>query len=310
MTKIDLHNHTTKSDGHNTPYDVIDMAARHGVEVLAITDHDTVAAYTPELFEYAKARGILLIPGVEISSHDERRGGFHILGYNIDFTNEKLVSELQRLRDNRKDYLFEVAEKLLEFGFIVDVEKLSQVESVAKGNIAEDIIANPENRENLLNMFGTIPNKSVFITTLMNKGCPAYIKKASITPKEAADLIRQAGGKVVLAHPIVYVYDKGLPEEEVVSLIDEVKPDGLETHYIHFDKKGVRRDESEKWGKVAKARGLFETIGSDFHWDDGVKPLVGFANEEMEFGDDEIENLLNKIFEQPKGLTEETEKDK
>ena len=309
MIKIDLHNHTTKSDGHVDPFGVVDMAANHGVEILAITDHDTVAAYTPELFEYAKQRGVLLIPGVEISAHDHR-GGFHVLGYNIDVTNERLVSELQRLRDNRKDYLFEVAEKLLEFGFVVDTEKLSQVESVAKGNIAEDIIANPVNRENLLAMFGEIPNKAVFITALMNKGCPAYIKKASITPKEAADLIREAGGKVVLAHPIVYVYDKGLPEEDIISLIDDMMPDGLETNYIHFDKKGVRRNESQKWGEVAKQRGLFETIGSDFHWNDGIKPLVGFVNEEMEFSDEQIVSLMNSIFTESKQESNEEEKAK
>ena len=309
MTKIDLHNHTIKSDGHIDPFGVVDMAASHGVEILAITDHDTVAAYTPELLEYAKSKGILLIPGVEISAHDHR-GGFHVLGYNIDYTNERLVSELQRLRDNRKDYLFEVAQKLSEFGFVVDTQKLSQVESVAKGNIAEDIIANPVNRENLLAMFGYIPNKSVFITTLMNKGCPAYIKKASITPKEAADLIRGAGGKVVLAHPIVYVYDKNTLEEDIISLIDDMKPDGLETNYIHFDKKGTRRNESKKWGEVAKARGLFETIGSDFHWNDGVKPLIGFVNEEMEFSDEQIESLMNAIFAKPQKESNEEEKAK
>ena len=151
-----------------------------------------------------------------------------------------------------------------------------------------------------MEMWGHIPTKSEFIQLLMNRGCPAYIKKESINPLRAAEVIRKAGGKVVLAHPIAYVYDKGVLPENVVEVIDEIKPDGLETNYIHFDKQGVCRNESEKWGKVAKERDLFETIGSDFHRDNGYSPLVGFVNVQMEFGDEQIENLLKRLLEEPK----------
>ena len=125
MTKIDLHMHSTMSDGHATPFELIDIASRIGVEAVAITDHDTIAAYTDELLEYAKQKGVLLIPGVEISTRNEI-GGFHILGYNIDLNNEVLKTELQTLRNSRHEYLEEVVKKLAELGFTVDYEKLSK----------------------------------------------------------------------------------------------------------------------------------------------------------------------------------------
>ena len=309
MTKIDLHNHTTKSDGHVDPFALIDMAAKNGVEVLSITDHDTVAAYSNELIEYAKQKGILLIKGVELSTQ-HKFGGFHVLGYNIDINNVELLEELQKLRDNRRDYLIEVVQKLAELGFYADYEELSKIEAVTKGNIAESVISNPVNKEILIKTWGHIPTKSEFIQPIMNKGGPAYIRKESITPLRAVELIRKAGGKAVLAHPIAYVYDKGVRPEDVVELIDEIKPDGLETNYVHFDKQGTQRNESQKWGEIAKARGMFETIGSDFHRDNGYSPLVGFVNVEMEFSDEQIEALLKEIFVEQKtvGVQEENTK--
>ena len=295
--KIDLHIHSNKSDGALSPFQIIDTAKKHGVEVLSITDHDTVGAYSAELFDYAKNNGLTIIPGIEISTKHEK-GGYHVLGYNIDVNNKDLLEELQKMRNSRKEYLSEITEKLLEFGFVVNFQKLDKVESVTKGNVAEDVIANPVNHIALKSYFGHIPTKSEFITTLLLKGCPAYIRKTSTTPLEAVELIRKAGGKAVLAHPIAYFYDKRIPKEDTELVIREIMPDGVETNYIHHDKLGVKRNEHDEWHKVAESIGASETVGSDFHNNDGERCLIGFVNDEMNFDEKQIKNLLDKILEQ------------
>lgn len=304
MTKIDLHIHSTMSDGHATPFELVDIAAEVGVEVMSITDHDTIAAYTEDLISYAKQKGILLISGVEMSTRNEL-GGFHVLGYNFDLNNNKLKAELKKLKDNRHEYLAEVCPKLAELGFVMDLEKLDKIETATKANVAEDVLGNPANKEALVKWFGKIPTLGEFVSAILLKGGPAYIKKSSTTPKQAADIIRQAGGKVVLAHPIAYVYDKGKTDAEIESVIDEINPDGLETHYIHNDNQGVKRNETEKWGNLAKRKGLFETIGSDFHRADGSRVLLGFVGEDMEISDAEIEKLIANLLNDGKNKLEE-----
>ena len=86
-----------------------------------------------------------------------------------------------------------------------------------------------------MNDFGHIPTKGEFIETIMNEGCPAYVKKNTCTPCEAAEIIRRAGGKVVLAHPIAYANEDGLTEDDIQKIVDDMKPDGIEAYYFHTD---------------------------------------------------------------------------
>ena len=232
-------------------------------------------------------------------------GGFHVLGYNFDLNNPEINAELKKLKDNRHEYLAEVCPKLAEIGFIMNLEKLDAIETATKANVAEDVLGNPANKDALIKWFGKIPTLAEFVSAILLKGGPAYIRKSSTTPKQAADIIRRAGGKVVLAHPIAYIYDKGKTDAEIESVIDEIEPDGLETHYIHNDNKGVKRNETEKWGRLAKRKGLFETIGSDFHRADGSRVLLGFVGEDMEFPEEETQALLNNLLEDRKFKTDE-----
>ena len=101
--KIDLHIHTNKSDGKLSPKEVIDEAVKNKVSTIAIADHDTVEAYTDELFSYAKEKNINLIPAVEISTKT-KKCGIHVLGYNIDINNEEFRKSLFKLRNARHDY--------------------------------------------------------------------------------------------------------------------------------------------------------------------------------------------------------------
>ena len=173
---IDLHIHTNCSDGVLSPYEVIDEALRNKVDTISITDHDTVSAYTKDLIEYAKTNNINLIPGIEISTKTKKYG-IHILGYNIDIHNKELIEKLEKVRNARHDYLKNVSKKLESLGYIVNIDNLEKIESVTKAHIAEDIISNKANEELLIKEFKQIPSKGLFIETLMNEGCPAYVKK-------------------------------------------------------------------------------------------------------------------------------------
>lgn len=286
-TRIDLHTHTKCSDGFFSPKEVIDEAVKNGVNYLAIADHDTVEAYNDELFKYAEEKNIKLIRAVEISTK-ANKAGVHVLGYNIDITNQELLKKLSALRNARHDYLHNVAAKLQELGYIIDVEGLDKVDAVTKAHIALDVINNPKNKELLLNNFNSIPAKGEFIETVMNEGCPAYVKKETITPKEAAELIRKAGGKVILAHPVAYKYEDNLSEDDIWEIVEQMKADGIEANYVYIDRKKNRRNEAKEWNEFAKKHNLMVTKGSDFHVKDDIHPKLGLINEDLNINEDEI----------------------
>lgn len=294
MTIIDLHMHTTKSDGSLTPVQIIDEAVKNSVKFMSITDHDTLGAYSEELFDYAKERGIKLITGVEISTKFNGKG-FHILGYNFDYKDVELNILLAKIRETRSKYLLDVEKKLSELGYVLNIEKLKTVESVTKANIALDIVENKLNERKLIEDFGFVPSRGVFIEAIMNEGCPAYVRKESISPNEASLAIKNAGGKVVLAHPVVYDKKDKLPLQMIEDVIHSMEIDGIEANYIYYDKNLKRYDDIQKWREFARENGLFETVGSDFHLDDGVKVKIGFVNQNFELSDEETENILRNL---------------
>ena len=296
MKRIDLHIHTTMSDGAFTPKQVIDEAYKNGVSVMAIADHDTTESYTDELFEYAKSKNIKLIPAVEISTKASK-AGVHVLGYNFDWKDEKFKEELFKLRNIRHDYLHDVAKKLEEIGYYLNVEELDKIDAVTKAHIALDIVNNEKNKAKLMNDFGYIPSKGEFIETIMNENCPAYVKKRTVSPKQAADIIRKANGKVVLAHPVAYVHEDGFTDEDILNIINDMKPDGLEANYIYVDRNNNLINETKKWNEFANKNNLSVTIGSDFHNKDGIRPEIGFVNTNFTLTDEEVDKIIKNILE-------------
>ena len=288
---IDLHIHTNCSDGVMTPKEVIDEAVNNGVSVISIADHDTIDAYSDELFAYAKAKNVKIIPAVEISTKTGKCG-FHVLGYNFDMKNEKLLKQLSALRNARHDYLYNVSEKLNELGYVVNISCLDQIEAVTKVHIYSDIVTNPKNEKVLLENFGHIPDKGEFIESIMNEGCPAYVKKTTISPVEAARLIHSAGGKVILAHPVAYKYEDNFMSDDTLSLLHEMQADGIEANYVYVDKDNNKINESDFWNQFAKENNLKVTIGSDFHNKDGLHPIIGLLGENVTISEDYIDSLL------------------
>ena len=294
MKQIDLHMHTNKSDGALTPKQIIDEAAKANLQAISITDHDTIDVYTDETIKYAKEKGIKLIVGVEISTKSDRCG-IHVLGYNFDLNNEEFKQKLDKIRNARHDYLKAVAKKLEKLNYKINVEELDKIKSVTKAHISKNIIENEENKEELLKQFGHIPNKGEFIETIMNENCPAYVQKVTVTPKEAAEMIRKAGGKVVLAHPVAYANEDNMTVEEVQQLINKMKPDGLEAYYIYTNRNNEYINEIDKWLKLAQDNNLFSTIGSDFHIKDGHHAEIGMKNVGVQLEEETIKKILSNL---------------
>lgn len=292
--RIDLHIHTTMSDGFFSPKEVIDEACRNGVSVIAIADHDTIEAYNEELFAYAESKNVKIINAVEISTKTDKVG-IHVLGYKFDVNDEKFKDRLAKIRNARHDYLHNVAKKLNDLGYILNVEELDKIDAVTKAHIALDVINNEKNKEVLLRNFNHIPNKGEFIETIMNENCPAYVKKESVTPKEAAEIIRDAKGKVVLAHPVAYIHEDNLTDVDILDIINDMKPDGLEANYLYVDRNDNKINETEKWNKFAKENNLFVTIGSDFHNKDGIRPEIGFVNTNFKLEDEVIDEIIDTL---------------
>lgn len=289
--RIDLHIHTNKSDGAFSPKEIIDEAVKNEVDTIAIADHDTVEAYDNNLFEYAKANNVKLIKAVEISTKIDK-AGIHVLGYNIDVNNKEFNEKLYKLRNARHIYLHDVAKKLKELGYKVNVEELDKVDAVTKAHIALDIVENSENKEILMQDFGHIPEKGEFIETIMNEGCPAYVTKATITPKEAAELIRSAGGKAVLAHPVAYEHEDNLTDDEILDIVKDMKADGIETNYIYINRNNETINEIKKWNEFANKCNLPVTVGSDFHNKDGIRPEIGLINKDVDFSEEYLDKIV------------------
>lgn len=292
--KIDLHIHTTMSDGFFTPKEVIDEATKNGVSTIAIADHDTIEAYNSELFSYARSKHIEIINVVEISTR-MKKVGIHVLGYKYDLDDMKFREKLYKIRNARHDYLNKVARKLNKLGYVVNIEELDKIEAVTKAHISLDIVNNDKNEEKPKEVFGKVPSKGEFIETIMNENCPGYVKKESITPKEAAQMIRDAKGKVVLAHPVAYVHEDNLTDKDILEIVKDMKPDGIEANYLYVDSHNKIYDESKKWNQFAKENNLFVTIGSDFHNKDGIRPEIGFINTNMSLKEEKIEEILNSL---------------
>ena len=297
MEKIDLHIHSTLSDGVLIPKEIIDEAVKNGVSVIAIADHDNIDAYTDEFYNYAKENGIQIINAVEISTKTEK-AGIHVLGYNFNIENAFLKEKLNVLKNVRHEYLNNVAKKLKELNYFLEIKELEKIEAVTKAHIALNVINHPKNTDLLLQQFGHIPNKGEFIETIMNEGCPAYVKKNTITPQEASKIIKEAGGKVVLAHPVAYEYEDNLNEEAIANLVTEMKADGIEAYYIYVDRNNNKIDEIKKWKNFADQNNLLVTIGSDFHNEDGIRPQIGLINERLNLNDEDVNNIIEDILKE------------
>ncbi|MDO3409366.1 PHP domain-containing protein [Saccharibacillus sp. CPCC 101409] len=246
----DLHMHSTSSDGMNTPAELAELAAERGLAGFALTDHDTVAG-VPEAAAAAERSGLDFAPGVEIST---RAGGkdIHMLGYFFDPSDGKFrerLAGLRGVRDLRNDLILE---RLRELGVEITLEEvkdrggrpLGPGESVGRPHMA-DVLVRKGYADDLRDAFDKY----------LAEGAAAYVSPPRITPREAADWIREAGGVPVLAHPGLYGDDALVRE-----VLDDAKPAGIEVRHPDHSP-----EDEARYRLLAEEYGLLTTAGSDYH---------------------------------------------
>ncbi len=249
MSRIDLHLHTTHSDGSFSTREVMAFAKQAGLAALAITDHDIVEGI-PEATAIGKELGIEVVPGVEISSR-LGESELHILGYFLNWTDPLLAQRLSALRDSRHLRNPKIVQRLNELGIPItyeEVRALAGTESVGRPHIARLLMEKK---------FVTSA-KEAFDRYLAN-GRPAFVDRELPEPAEAVRWIREAGGVPVLAHPTwVRASAEGLR-----VLVRELKTAGLGGIEVHYSTHTP--SQTTEYLDLAKQCELLVTGGSDFH---------------------------------------------
>ena len=254
--KYDLHLHTTASDGRLNPAALVDLARARGLEVIAITDHDSVGGVNEALAAAGREPGIVVIPGVEINT-DLASGELHILGYFIDYQDASLGLALQRIRESRVGRAQKMVERLQELGAPIEwtrVQDMAHGESICRPHIAQALLEK-----------GFVRSEREAFDEYIGRNGPAYVEREKIQPSEAVRIIKSAKGLPVLAHPADI--------KDLNNLIVELKDAGLvglEAYYGQYDSNTVKR-----MVRLAGEYGLLTTGGSDYHHfgDDREIPL-------------------------------------
>jgi 3',5'-nucleoside bisphosphate phosphatase len=241
---VDLHTHTTFSDGDLSPQELIAAAKERGVVGIGISDHDEILGVAPAITA-GEELGIEVVPGVELTSY-LRDVEFHILGLFIDHGDARLIRELNRFREGRRERAIVMCDKLTQMGAPLEPAKVFAI-------AGEGAVGRPHIARALLEAGHCSSIQEAFQRYIGDRG-PAYAPKVRITPTEAIELIHSAGGLAFLAHPGITGKDELLQELADSGL------DGLETyHSLHGE------PTTEHYRRWVHRRDLFSTGGSDFH---------------------------------------------
>jgi len=241
--KIDLHSHTTYSDGFNSPQELIDKAKERGIQVLSITDHDNLAAIA-EASEYGRKVGVEIIPGVEISS-DIMDREIHILGYFVEPGNPEFERYLEFFRAERLKRADRIVAKLNALGISLkldDVLKFARNSAVGRPHIAQALVEG-----GFTNSYYEAFNKYI------GNGCVAYEKKVHVSPRSAFKIISDSGGLSFIAHP-------GVMPEHILKESIEAGVDGIEVIHPSHSQQLVKF-----YRGIVNEYFLLESGGSDYH---------------------------------------------
>jgi hypothetical protein len=253
---IDLHAHSTFSDGSLTPEELAQLAAETGLTAMALTDHDCTAG-VPRFVAACASHGIQGIPGVEISA-DVKKGTLHMLGYFLDIGNETLEAVLVRIRQGREVRNREILEKLRRLKVDLTWE---QVAAYA----GEDVVGRPHFAQALM-AGGYVKTKEDAFDRYLGKGKPAYANRFRLSPPDGIAAIQGAGGLAVLAHPFTLDLGREAMREMVAGLVASGL-DGIEAHYSEHT-----QEQTEQYLALAREFNLVPTGGSDFHG--GLNPAI------------------------------------
>ncbi|HPS57847.1 MAG TPA: PHP domain-containing protein [Spirochaetota bacterium] len=256
MKIIDLHCHTTASDGIKSPSELIDFAISEGVEVIAITDHDTVAGLA-EALDYASTRSFKVIPGIEFSI-DFPGGSFHLLGLNFDHTYEPLLTKLTHLQSVRDSRIYRIIDDLAANGIEIPLKEVldeSQGGTMGRPHVARVLVKH-----------GYAPTINDVFKRFLVRGKPGYIRKEKISFAEAMELVKGARGQSIIAHPVSLGFKNYDEFESILKGFVEQGISGIEA----FSSMHTNRD-IEEILRLAGKYGLHVSGGSDYHGDKDEK---------------------------------------
>lgn len=264
MSEVDLHIHSTASDGRFSPAEIVAKSAAAGLTVIALADHDTVDGIIPAL-EAAKAFPRLkVIPCVEIST-DVPNGEVHVLGYFIDYTDGELQAILERMRNSRRERAQKMVAKLKDLGVYIEWDRVRQIagsSSFGRPHIARAMLEK-----------GYIDSLKEAFNKYISRSGPAYVEREKKTPVEAVELILRSNGLPVLAHPLT------APEPE--AMVMELKEAGLVGIEAYYG--GYTAEEIDRLVRLADKYGLITSGGSDYHGlDDTDETMLGGVDVPLE----------------------------
>ena len=255
MAGVDLHIHSTASDGRLSPQEVVRKSAGGGLRVIALADHDTVDGVVPALEAARGFPGLRVIPAVEIST-DVPNGEVHVLGYFIDYKNPEFVKKIRKFKESRYERGENMVAKLNDLGVNLSMDTV-------KGIAGESPVGRPHVADALL--------KEEFVRTYdeafaryLGYHAPAYVPKTMMTVSEAIDLIHLVRGVAILAHPGTLRHDEYVPD------LIEMGLDGIEAYHSQHSKNDVNN-----YKNMARKFGVIFTGGSDCHGPRKGKILIG-----------------------------------
>jgi predicted metal-dependent phosphoesterase TrpH len=248
LLKIDLHLHSTFSDGLLSPEELVRMLKAEKVSVAALTDHDTVDG-TDAFLAQCRRASIRGIAGVELSAEYERT--LHILGYRLDTGNAALRDALEKNKKARGERNVLICEKLRELGFDITLEEV-------RACAGSDVVGRPHMARVLWNK-GYVSSVGAAFEKYLKRGAPAYVPRVLLSPGESIRRIREAGGLPVMAHPLQTTPDL----DDLPAVLRPLKEAGLWGLECWFAGSGVR--DVYRCLSIAGELGLCPTAGSDFH---------------------------------------------
>lgn len=266
--RLDLHVHSTASDGSWSPEAVVRGAATGGLDVIALTDHDTIAGYAAAAAVGAEV-DVQVLPGIEISSTHEGRD-VHVLGYYVDVTSQELLAYTRRAGSRREERMREILVKLAEQGIVVPFEAVE-----AAAGPERVVIGRPHLARALVSA-GHVTSVPDAFDRLIGDHSPAFVPTHILGPTEAVELVLAAGGVPIWAHP---------PGDMVDALLPVLLGAGLRGLEVYRPRHG--RADVLRYEGICRSAGLLMSGGSDWH-----SPDAGSALGDFYVSSDEVEPLL------------------
>ena len=263
MSRVDLHIHSTASDGRLTPADIVREAAGRGLTFIALADHDSIDGVASAQAAACAFPGLKVIPGVEIST-DVAEGEVHVLGYFIDYTDAEFNAALDRFKKSRLQRGQKMVAKLNKLGINIDWQRVTEIasgSSIGRPHIAQAMLEK-----------GYITSFKQAFSEYLGHNRPAYVEREKMTPKEAVALIIKAEGLPVLAHPST------LTDPEAMTI--ELKDAGLVGIEAYYN--GYTTEEISRLVGLAEKYNLIITGGSDYHGLEPTETAIGDADLPME----------------------------